>query len=573
MKKVLSYLKSYKLNLTVGPFFKLLEAIFELLVPLIMADLIDNGINNPNATLGFILGRGAIIIGLGMFGLGFSLICQYTASKCSQGYGTKLRNGLYEHINKLSFSQLDYFGSSTLITRMTSDINQLQHAVAMLIRLVIRAPFLVIGSAVMAIIINPLLGTIFVVVAPLLALCIGLIMKKTVPLYKKIQTNLDSLTKISQENLSGVRVIRAFSNTQNQIEKFDQSNQTMTKNSLKVGIISALLNPLTFAIINIAIACVLYFGSKMANSGNMSQGEIIAFINYLTQISLALIVTAQLVIIYTKAYSCAKRVEEVLQTPVEQTPSQEIAVGDCDLAVEFENVSFGYNSKLLFYNISFRLLKGQSLGIIGGTGSGKSTIANLIAGFYPPSGGSVKVCGIDNREFSNNQLSKLVSFTMQNPVIFSGTIRSNLLLANPNAQEQDIINALKIAQAYEFVDNMPDKLDSISLQNGKNFSGGQKQRLSIARSVINNPKVLILDDSSSALDYITEARLFKAINSSLVDTAKVIISQRVNTIKNCDTIIVMEGGKICGTGTHKELLKTCGIYKEILQSQQKEGKK
>lgn len=574
MPHTLSYLKNYKANLIFGPFFKLLEAIFELLVPLIMADLIDNGINKEGATLRFILGRGGALVALGIIGLGCSLICQYVASKCSQGFGTDLRNGLFAKINKLSFAQLDSFGSSSLITRMTGDINQLQIAVAMLIRLVIRAPFLAIGSAVMAIILNPLLGTIFVVAAPLLAICIFLIMIKTVPIYKNIQKNIDETTRITQENLAGVRVIRAFSNQEEQIKKFEQKNMEMTSNNVKVGKVASLLSPLTFVIINLAIAAVLYFGGKIVHTGSMTQGEIIAFINYLTQISIALVVVAQMVILYTKSFTCAKRVEEILATETTLKSAAEIESFDGDCAITFNNVNFAYATKEVITNLSFSVTSGQTIGIIGGTGCGKSTIANLIAGFYQPQSGNIFIGGIDIQQYSETQLAKTVAFAMQNSTIFSGTIRSNMLLANKDATDEQIMTALNIAQAEEFVLSKIGGLDYEISQNGKNLSGGQKQRLAVARAILVNPKILILDDSTSALDYITEANLLKALSSKLdKKITKIIISQRVNSLKKCNTIMVVDNGKLCGKGNHKELIASCDVYKEICKSQQKEGQK
>lgn len=574
MSHTLSYLKNYKFYLTVGPFFKLLEAIFELIVPLVMADLIDNGINNPSATLSFILGRGGIMLALGLIGFGCAYICQYVASKCSQGYGTDLRAALYEHINKLSFEHLDKFGASGLVTRMTSDINQMQIAIAMLIRLVIRAPFLVIGSAVMAIIINPLLGIIFAVVAPLIGLCLYFVMSKSVPHYRKIQKNLDTTNRITSENLNGIRVIRAFSNQENQIEKFKKNNAQMRASNIKVGIISALLSPLTFAIVNIATAAVLFFGGKLVSSGGMTQGEIIAFINYLLQIALAIIVTSSIVSIYTRSYASVKRIEEVLKTPADERAQTEATETDPSCAVTFSNVDFAYSSKSVLSAINFDIKTGQTVGIIGGTGSGKSTLANIICGLYSIKSGQVTLGGVDISLFPPSQLASKISFCEQNATIFSGTIRSNMLFGKSNATDDDIICALKIAQAYEFVSTMEGGLDAEIRQNGKNLSGGQKQRLSIARAIIKMPQILILDDSTSALDYLTEAKLFSALNSKLSSCAtKIIISQRINSLKKCDKILVLDAGKLEACGSHKDLLATSSVYKEIWLSQQKEGQK
>lgn len=571
MSNLYKYLKKYKKHLILGPIFKLLEAIFELIVPIVMAKIIDVGIEQKDVP--YILKMGGVLVLLSVVGLGAALFCQYVASRCSQGFGTELRNELFNHINTLSMSELDKFGTSSMITRFNSDINQTQLGVAMLIRLAIRAPFLVIGATVSAIILKPSMSWIFLVTAPVVALILFAIMSKTMPVYTKNQRKLDKITAIAREDLNGVRVVRAFTEQEREQKRFEQTTDDYSSSVIAIGKISALLNPLTFLVINFAIVALLYFGGNKINSGSLTQGELIAFINYMTQISLALVVVANMAVLFSKSYASAKRVSALLATPASISDEGNETVEPVENApvISFKNVSFGYGEGgMAIRNLSIDILKGQTVGIIGGTGSGKSTIINLLPRFYDVTEGELLIDGVDIKKYPLKQLRGKLGLVPQQSMLFSGTIRSNMQWRKEDAGDEEIYQALKIAQAFDFVMQKKDKLDERVQQKGKNFSGGQRQRLSIARALVGNPEIIILDDSMSALDFATDLALRKAINSDLPKTTtKIIISQRATSLKNADKIIVLDKGEVAGIGNHEYLLQNCDVYKEICDSQQK----
>ena len=573
MLKFARFLKQFKKEVLIGPVFKLTEAVFELIVPLVMAQIIDVGIANGDR--GYVLRMGGVMVLLGLVGLGCALICQYCAARASQGFGTVLRSEMFRHINTLSHGEIDQIGTPSLITRITNDVNQLQLAVAMLIRLVVRAPFLVIGATVMALLLDWKLACIFFVAAPLMALVLYLVMSRSIPFYRIIQKKLDRISLITRENLSGVRVIRAFSRQEKEKERFAQASEDQMTTSITVGRISALLNPLTSAIINLAIAAVIWFGGFRVDVGGMTQGEVIAFVNYLNQILLAMIVVANLVVIFTKAAASATRVDEVLELHPSivnrvSRPAQEVE-GSPEIA--FDAVSFAYPDAGAYSlsDISFTVARGQTLGIIGGTGCGKSTLVNLIPRFYEVSQGSLKVDGVDVRDYPMEQLRGKVGIVPQKAVLFSGTLRQNMQWRKQDATDEEIWQALETAQAASFVHKMPDGLDSVILQGGKNLSGGQKQRLTIARALVGEPEILILDDSASALDFATDAALRQAIAKFSAERGNrmttIIVSQRANTVRYADQIVVLDDGKAAGIGTHEQLLESCQTYREIYWSQ------
>ena len=575
MRKLVRYLKNYKLNLTLGPLAKLTEAIFELIVPLVMSDIIDNGIDGDGG-LEYVLSHGAIMVALGVLGLACALTCQYLAAKCSQGFGTELRNDLFRHINTLSFKELDKFGTPSIVNRLSSDVNQLQYMVAMLIRLVIRAPFLVIGAAVMAMTINLKLSLIFIAAAPLIAVVLYFIMSRSIPLYKNVQQKLDKVAQITRENLSGVRVVRAFSEQEYEKDRFDKSADELTRGAIVVGRISALLNPATFVIINAAIIAILWFGGGLVNTGEMTQGEVFAFVNYMTQISLALVVVAQLVVTVTKAIASGTRVVELLDaTPsITDDGNTEVDTSVDAPAVKFDHVSFGYNEgKYTLTDLTLTVPRGASVGVIGGTGSGKSTLVNLLARFYDVSEGSVELFGTDVKKYPLKQLRRTVAYVPQNTMLFSGTIRSNLLMGGRDADDETLWKCLETAQAASFVREKEKGLDSVVMQGGKNFSGGQRQRLAVARALAAHSDILVLDDSSSALDFATDLNMRTAINATRGDTTLFLVSQRATSLKDCDVIVVLDGGLVAGIGKHDDLLKTCDVYREIYLSQTDGGAK
>lgn len=574
MKKVLIYLKNYKKQLVLGPFFKLLEAVFELIVPVVMAKIIDDGIGNNDT--GYILRMGGVMVILGICGLLFALICQYFASQCAYGFGTDLRKALYEHINSLSYSSIDKLGTSTLINRITNDTNSVQTGVNMFIRLAFRAPFLVMGAIISSMLIDLKLSVAFLIITPVISLIIYAVMSRTIPLYKKTQQKLDRTATLTRENLEGTRVIRAFSRQNDEIKNFNEACNDLSDNAILAGKISSILNPVTFMVMNLGIVAIIYFGGIRVDGGSITQGELTAFINYMTQILLALVVLANLIVTFTKAIASANRISDVFECKSDIVSGDLKSIDESsEYAVEFENVSFRYDGagENSLDNISFKIRRGGMLGIIGGTGSGKSTLASLIPEFYNADSGKIKLFGQDIKSYDNEYIRRLVGIVPQKAVLFTGTVRENMKLADENATDEEIIKALKIAQAWEFVEKLPRKLDTVISQGGKNLSGGQKQRITIARAFTGNPKIVILDDSTSALDYATDLAFRKAVKDNLRDTTVIMISQRATSLKDADNIIVMDDGKTAGTGTHAELLESCEVYREIYNSQlsSKEG--
>ncbi len=571
MFKLARYLKHFKKEVILGPLFKLTEAVFELIVPLVMARIIDVGI--PSGDTGYILRMGGLMVLLGVAGLGFALTCQYFAARASQGFGTLVRNDLFRRINSFSHREIDRFGTPSLITRITNDINQLQVAVAMLIRLVIRAPFLIIGSVVMALLLDWQLSLVFLVAAPLVALVLYLVMSRSVPYYRTIQKKLDRISLITRENLEGVRVIRAFSKQKEEEKRFDEASDDLAATSVRVGKISALLNPLTYVIMNLAVVAIIWFGGMRVDAGALSQGQIIAFVNYMSQILLALVVVANLVVLFTKASACAARVNEVLETDAsvkeERAGPAAPAAGKDTPRMEFRNVSFSYGDEgdYALQNISLTIAPGETVGIIGGTGSGKSTLVNLIPRFYDATVGEVLVDGVNVKKYPFSQLRRQIGIVPQRAVLFAGTLRENMRWGKADASDEEIAKALSIAQAADFVQKLPQGYDTAILQGGKNLSGGQKQRLTIARALVGSPPILILDDSASALDFATDAALRKALRRETKDMTVLMISQRANTVKGADKIVVLDDGGIAGIGSHEELFETCGVYREICLSQ------
>lgn len=571
MFRLFKYLKKYKFEAIFGPIFKLIEAIFELIVPIVSAKIIDIGVNG-NGGVPYIIKMGIVMVLLGFFGLGFSLCCQYLASKASQGVGTDLRNDLFKKIQSFSHKEIDRFGASTLTTRMISDINQIQTGVAMLIRLAIRVPCLVVGATIMAMSIDLGLSVIFLIVGPLVSFVLYLIMIRSVPLYKVVQKKLDSVSLIARENLDGIRVIRAFSRQENENSRFENASDDLTKTALKVGRISALLNPATFLIMNSAVIAVIFFGGMKVDSGTLTQGEIIAFINYISQILLALVALANLVIILTKAAACASRVADVLEVESSiQDGGKEVPADSADIpAVEFKNVSFAYNENTgekVLDNISFTLSKGETLGVIGGTGSGKTTLISLIPRFYDATQGEVLINGENVKNLNLKPLRAFVSVVQQGASIIEGTVKDNIVMGRKGISDEEIEKAAKTAQAHEFISKLSEGYETIIQRSGSNLSGGQKQRLSIARAVAGNPSVLILDDSASALDFATDAALRRAIRKIGETMAVIIVSQRVNSVRYADKIAVLDDGKLAGLDSHENLLSTCQVYREICLSQ------
>lgn len=571
MFRLFKYLKKYKFEAIFGPIFKLIEAIFELIVPIVSAKIIDIGVNG-NGGVPYIIKMGIVMVLLGFFGLGFSLCCQYLASKASQGVGTDLRNDLFKKIQSFSHKEIDRFGASTLTTRMISDINQIQTGVAMLIRLAIRVPCLVVGATIMAMSIDLGLSVIFLIVGPLVSFVLYLIMIRSVPLYKVVQKKLDSVSLIARENLDGIRVIRAFSRQENENSRFENASDDLTKTALKVGRISALLNPATFLIMNSAVIAVIFFGGMKVDSGTLTQGEIIAFINYISQILLALVALANLVIILTKAAACASRVADVLEVESSiKDGGKEVPADSANVpAVEFKNVSFAYNENTgekVLGNISFTLSKGETLGVIGGTGSGKTTLISLIPRFYDATQGEVLVNGENVKNLNLKPLRAFVSVVQQGASIIEGTVKDNIVMGRKGISDEEIEKAAKTAQAHEFISKLSEGYETIIQRSGSNLSGGQKQRLSIARAVAGNPSVLILDDSASALDFATDAALRRAIRKIGETMAVIIVSQRVNSVRYADKIAVLDDGKLAGLDSHENLLSTCQVYREICLSQ------
>ena len=567
------YLKDYKKESILAPLFKLLEAFFELMVPLVMANIIDYGISNRN--MGYIGKMGLLLLLLGVVGLASSITAQFFAAKAAVGVSTKLRQALFDHIEDLSFTDIDKAGTSTMITRMTSDVNQVQSGINMTLRLFLRSPIIVFGAMIMAFTIDVKCALIFVVAIPLLSIVVFGIILSTIPMYKKVQSRLDQVLGITRENLTGVRVIRAFHQEAKEEERFRENNEALSAMQIFVGKISACMNPVTYVIVNGAIIALIYTGAVQVNIGNLSQGEVVAIINYMNQILVELVKLANLIVTMTKALACAERVASVFDIGADAAyvgaQDQKLAdkVDKSAPFLDFKHVSLTYQGAgaPTLQDMNFTVNRGDTVGIIGGTGSGKTSLVNLIPGFYPATEGEILLEGRDIRTMSDEELRGRIGVVPQKAVLFKGTIRSNLQWGKPDATEEEMWKALELAQASEVVEGKDGKLDATVAQNGKNFSGGQRQRLTIARALVRNPEILILDDSASALDYATDAKLRAAIRTLEDKTTTFIVSQRASTIRHADKIIVLDDGEIAGMGTHDELLKDCTVYQEIYYSQ------
>ena len=580
MKKLLRYLKAYRKESIIAPLFKMLEASFELFVPLVIAKVVDIGI--PNKDFGYIARMGILLILLGIIGLTCSLTAQYFSAKAAVGFGTALRNDLFAHINSLSYEEIDKTGTSTLITRMTNDINQIQSGVNLVLRLFLRSPFIVFGAMVMAFTIDVKAALVFVVAIPLLAVVVFGIMAASIPLYKKVQKQLDKVLLITRENLTGVRVIRSVCRQEHEKETFEEANSSLMNLQVFVGRISAFLNPVTYIIVNAALIAIVWIGALQVDSGIITQGAVIALVNYMSQILVELIKLANLIINITKSLACANRINEVfdLEPSVKDIVSDNTentaqmaytnnATSAADEAVAFRNVSFAYggSKEYSLENIEFTVKKGETIGIIGGTGSGKSTLVNLLPRFYDVQKGEVQINGKNVKEFALADLRKKFGIVPQRAVLFKGTIKENIRYGKEDATDEEILKALETAQALDFVEKKKDGLDSFVEQGGSNLSGGQKQRLTIARALVSNPEFLILDDSASALDFATDAALRKTIRQNTENCTVFLVSQRATTIKDADKILVLDDGQLAGCGTHKELLSSCDVYREICLSQ------
>ncbi len=579
MKKLLFFLKGYEKETVLAPLFKLLEAFFELMVPLVMANIIDYGISNGD--MGYIGKMGLCLLLLAVIGLASSVTAQFFAAKAAVGFSTGLRQALFNHIQDLSFTNIDKAGTSTMITRMTSDINQIQSGVNLVLRLFLRSPIIVFGAMIMAFTIDVKSALVFVVAIPLLAIVVFGIMLYTIPLYKKVQEKLDKVLGITRENLTGVRVIRAFHQEAREEHRFVENNQALASLQMFVGKISACMNPVTYVIVNGAMIALIYIGAVQVNVGTLTQGEVVAIVNYMSQILVELVKLANLIITVTKAVACADRVAAVFEITEEGESlkaEEGGVVGDERSAskaahgqtpyLHFDHVSLTYNGAgdKTLDNMNFVIRKGDTVGVIGGTGSGKSSLVNLIPNFYPATEGAIYLEGQDIRDIPQEELRKRVGVVPQKAVLFKGTIRSNLLWGKPDATEEELWKAIDLAQAREVVEGKDGKLDAEISQNGKNLSGGQRQRLTIARALVRQPEILILDDSASALDYATDAKLRTALGS-IENTTTFIVSQRASSIRHADKIIVLDDGEIAGMGTHDELLANCEVYQEIYYSQ------
>lgn len=574
MKRLLTYLKRHPLATLFAPLFKMLEASFELFVPLVVAKMIDIGIYQKNA--GYLWRMGALLVLLGIIGFGFAITAQYFAAKSAVSTGRDLRNDLFAHINTLSFKEIDTLGTSTLINRMTNDINQVQNGINMFLRLFLRSPFVVFGAMVMAFTVDAKAAIPFVIVIPALAVVVFAILLITMPLYKNVQKQLDDVLLSTRENLLGIRVVRAFNRQESEMESFGKKSSRLFFRQIHVGKISALLNPVTYVIINLGIIAILWSGGNQVYLGRLTQGQVIALINYMSQILVELIKLANLIILLSKAIASLNRVNNIfdMQPSIKEegaflaskTPIGSIAG---TAAVEFKNVSFSYNetAKEVLSNITFKAMPGQTIGIIGGTGSGKSSLVNSIPRFYDVQNGSVEVDGGNVKTLNPVSIRKHIGMVPQKAQLFKGTLRENMRWGRKNATDEEIYQALEIAQAKEFVDSKDQGLDLMIEQNGSNLSGGQKQRLTIARALVKNPDILILDDSASALDFATDARLRKAIKQQIQNRTVFLVSQRVSTIRNADQILVLDDGTLAGIGTHEELLRENEVYQEICASQ------
>ncbi len=580
MKKLLRYLKAYRKESIIAPLFKMLEASFELFVPLVIAKVVDIGI--PTMDFSYIARMGILLILLGIIGLTCSLTAQYFSAKAAVGFGTALRSDLFAHINSLSYEEIDKTGTSTLITRMTNDINQIQSGVNLVLRLFLRSPFIVFGAMVMAFTIDVKAALVFVVAIPLLAIVVFGIMAASIPLYKKVQKQLDKVLLITRENLTGVRVIRSVCRQEHEKEAFEEANSSLMSLQVFVGRISAFLNPVTYIIVNAALIAIVWIGALQVDNGIITQGAVIALVNYMSQILVELIKLANLIINITKSLACANRINEVfdLEPSVKDIASDSIenatqnndtnsSVSATDEVVSFRNVSFAYggSKEYSLENIDFTVRRGETIGIIGGTGSGKSTLVNLLPRFYDVQEGEVLINGKNVRDFALTDLRQKFGIVPQRAVLFKGTIKENIRYGKEDAADKEILKALETAQALDFVQQKKDGLDSFVEQGGSNLSGGQKQRLTIARALVSNPEFLILDDSASALDFATDAALRKAIRQNTENCTVFLVSQRATTIKDADKILVLDDGRLTGCGTHKELLSSCDVYREICLSQ------
>lgn len=572
MKKLLRFFKGYKKQIILAPMFKFLETLTDLAIPLLVANMIDIGVKNHD--LRYIFFWGIIVILFNIIGIVSAIVCAKFSAKACSGVSYEIRKNLYAHINTFSHAELDKFGTATLNNRITHDVTRIDTALGMFLRTVMRTPFLIIGSIIMAMLIDLKLSLLFLIVAPLILLAVFLILKCTEPLYDKSQKNLDKVSEITRENLQGVRVIRAFNKQDYETKRFETASKNLRKSSIKVVSISSLLNPITGTILNFAIIAIMWFGGLQVNAGNLTQGQIIAFVNYLMQISAALVSLANLIIAFIKAFNCAGRINEVFDTKpsVIETNNKKIEITPNTFVpkIEFKNVSFSYSgtSKPAVKNLSFKAFSGQTIGIIGGTGSGKSSVINLIPRFYDTTNGQVLIDGIDVKEYSLSDLRSKIGIVPQKAVLFKGTLLENLRWRKKDASIEEIQKAIKISQSEDFVMELSNQYNTKVQAGGKNFSGGQRQRLTIARALVGNPEILIMDDSASALDFATDANLRKAIKENVKATV-ILVSQRINTVKNSDLIIVMDNANIVGIGTHKELMENCEVYRNIYQSQTK----
>ena len=598
MRKLLIYLKDYKKESILGPLFKLLEASFELIVPLVVASMIDVGI--PAQDKGYIVKMALVLVALGIIGLTSSVTAQFFAAKAAVGFATKVRHALFEQIQKLTFGQMDSQGTATLITRMTSDVNQVQNGVNLVLRLFLRSPFIVFGAMIMAFTVDVKAALIFVVVIPLLLIVVFAILLISIPMFGRVQANLDQVMRTTRENLTGSRVIRAFAKEPEEIEEFRRENRVLRNVQVVAGRVSALMNPVTYIIINGGLMALIYVGALQIEGGILSQGQVVALINYMSQILVELIKLANLIITVTKAIACGNRIEAVMEIPAGfpeesgetgRSPMQdgrkltepkkgsgksgislspeELPREDCPYKVVFDQVGMAYNEggDEAISDVNLKVKKGETIGVIGGTGSGKSTLVNLIPRFYDVTRGRVLVDGIDVRDMEPEKLRSKIGMVLQKAVLFRGTIRENLFWGNEGADDEEIWKALETAQAKEFVEQKEDGLDTMIEQEGRNLSGGQRQRLSIARALVRKPEILILDDSSSALDYATDLKLRQAIKALPGDMTVFIVSQRASSLMHAEQIIVLDDGDVVGLGTHEELLKSCETYREIYNTQ------
>lgn len=569
MKKLLIFLKDYKKETVLAPLFKLLEASFELMIPLVVAAIVDQGIGSGK--LNYVYRMGGIMVLLGIVGLIAAVTAQYFSAKAAVGFATGLRSALFRHIQSLSYTEIDTVGTSTLITRLTSDVNQVQSGVNMTLRLLLRSPFIVFGAMIMAFTVDVKAAFIFLGVIPMLSLVVFGIMVITMPMYKQVQKRLDEVLALTRENLTGIRVIRAFHKEKEEIENFKKDNQELTGMQLMVGKISGLMNPVTYVIVNLGLVLLIYIGALRVDIGALTQGQVIALINYISQILVELIKLANLIVLVTKALSCANRISSVFE--IESSMADEGREGaetDEEIPIlKFENVGFCYAGagEESLSNIDFTVFRGETVGVIGGTGSGKTTLVNLIPRFYDATSGVVSYHGKPIGDYSLEELRGCIGVVPQKAVLFKGTIKSNLQWGKENATVEEMEEALAASQSKEFVDKLEKYLDTPVAQGGKNFSGGQRQRLTIARALVRKPEILILDDSTSALDYVTDAKLRKELKKRKKVMTTFIVSQRTSSIQFADKIIVLEDGKIAGLGTHEELLKTCEVYQEIYDSQ------